>query len=50
MQPLVIKDLYETMVTINSSKLFLGNQTATLAMATTINVDRVGELFHKTLF
>ena len=49
-QPLVIKDLYETMVTINSSKLFVGNQTATLAMATIINVDRVGELFHKTLF
>jgi hypothetical protein len=49
-EPLVIKDLYKTMVTINSSKLFVGNQTATLAMATIINVDRVGELFHKTLF
>ena len=49
-QPLVIEDLYETMIAINSCKLFLGNQTATLAMATTINVDRVSELFHKTLF
>ena len=49
-EPLVIEDLYETMITINSGKLFVGNQTATLAMATILNVDRVGELFHKTLF
>jgi hypothetical protein len=49
-QPLIIKDLFETMVAINSCKLFLGNQTATLAMASVLNADRIGELFHKTLF
>lgn len=49
-EPLYVPDLYETMTTINGSRLFLGNQTATLAMASVLNIHRVGELFHKTLF
>lgn len=49
-QPLYIPELYEYMVAINSCKLFLGNQSGPLSMASVLNVDRVGELFHKTLF
>lgn len=49
-EPLVIPDLYDYMVAINSCKLFLGSQSGPLSMASVLNVDRVGELFHKTLF
>jgi hypothetical protein len=49
-KPLHMENLYKTMVAINSCKLFLGNQTGSYAMATIMNVDRIGELFHKTLF
>lgn len=48
--PLHVEDLYNTMIAINSCKLFLGNQTGCFAMSTILNTDRVGELFHKTLF
>ena len=49
-EPLFIPELYDYMVAINSCKLFLGNQSGPFSMASVLNVDRVGELFHKTLF
>ena len=49
-QPLYIPELYDYMVAINSCKLFLGNQSGPLSMASVLNVNRVAELFHKTLF
>lgn len=49
-EPLYIPELYDYMVAINSCKLFLGNQSGPLSMASVLNVDRIGELFHKTLF
>jgi ADP-heptose:LPS heptosyltransferase len=49
-EPLLIPELHEYMVAINSCKLFLGNQSGPFSMASVLNVSRIGELFHKTLF
>ena len=49
-EPLLIPELHEYMVAINSCKLFLGNQSGPFSMASVLNVNRIGELFHKTLF
>jgi ADP-heptose:LPS heptosyltransferase len=48
--PLYAPELIDFMQIIKGCKLFLGNQSGPLAMATVMDVPRVGELFHKTLF
>jgi hypothetical protein len=42
--PYQVKDLYEFFTIINSGKLFLGNQTGSTAMASSLNVNRITEL------
>jgi len=42
--PYHVKNLYEFFTIINSSKLFIGNQTGSTAMASSLNVNRITEL------
>jgi hypothetical protein len=47
-KPLYVPDLFDMMSIIQSCKLFVGNQSAPLAMASVMNVNRVGELFNQS--
>jgi hypothetical protein len=48
--PLYVPDLFDMMSIIQGCKLFVGNQSAPLAMASVMNANRVGELFHESMF
>ncbi len=49
-KPLYVPDLFDMMSIISGCKLFVGNQTAPLAMAAVLNTNRVGELYHNSMF
>jgi hypothetical protein len=49
-EPLYVPDLVDMMSVIQGCKLFVGNQTGPLAIASTMNVNRVGELWHQSMF
>lgn len=49
-EPLYVPNLYDFMSVISGCKCFIGNQSGPFAIASVLNVPRIGELFHKTLF
>ena len=49
-EPLFVPDLFDMMSIIQGCKLFVGNQSAPLAMASVMNANRVGELWYQSLF